>query len=226
MSATTRPSGARRAALDLERALFAIAGTVTLGSIALAVTREPLVPARRGRGRRQPVGVRAHRRLPGLARAAPVHRPARVRPLSALGPIGRLGRWSATHARIVFIAWAVVVVGLGVLAPRVETALSGAGWEDSGSQSVAARDLIQRDFAGNASSGLMVVVHSPTLRPPIPRSRRRSREPRPSCALNRRVASVTPAAEGRDDLRRRPHGHRHGRIGGGPDGDGAGPPTT
>ena len=60
--------------------------------------------------------------------------------MSALGPIGRLGRWSATHVRIVVVAWAVVVVGLGVLAPRVETALSGAGWEDSGSQSVQARD--------------------------------------------------------------------------------------
>ncbi len=83
--------------------------------------------------------------------------------MSALGPIGRLGRWSATHARTVFLLWAVVVVGLGVLAPRVETALSGAGWEDSGSQSVAARELIQQNFGGNASSALMVVVQSPTL---------------------------------------------------------------
>lgn len=58
---------------------------------------------------------------------------------AALGPVGRLGHWSATHARWVFIVWAIVVIGLGVLAPRVETALSGAGWEDSGSQSVAAR---------------------------------------------------------------------------------------
>ncbi len=79
------------------------------------------------------------------------------------GPIGRLGRWSATHVRWVVIAWVVLAVGLGVLAPRVETALSGAGWEDSGSESVQARELIQRSFAGDASSGLMVVVHSPTL---------------------------------------------------------------
>ena len=83
--------------------------------------------------------------------------------MSGLGPIGRLGRWSATHVRVVVVAWAIVVIGLGVLAPRVETALSGAGWEDSGSQSVQARELIQRNFAGNASSGLMVVVHSPAL---------------------------------------------------------------
>ena len=63
--------------------------------------------------------------------------------MSALGPIGRLGRWSATRARTVFIAWAIIAISLGILAPRVEHALSGAGWEDSGSQSVQARDLIQ-----------------------------------------------------------------------------------
>ena len=79
------------------------------------------------------------------------------------GPIGRLGRWSATHVRWVVIAWVVLAVGLGALAPRAETALSGAGWEDSGSESVQARELIQRNFAGDASSGLMVVVHSPAL---------------------------------------------------------------
>lgn len=78
-----------------------------------------------------------------------------------LGPIGRLGRWSARHARIVFAIWVVLVVGLGALAPRTEHALSGAGWEDSGSESVAARTLIQENFAGSSSSALMAVVHSP-----------------------------------------------------------------
>ena len=80
-----------------------------------------------------------------------------------LGPVGRLGRYAATHVRVVAIAWVVVAVGLGFLAPRVETALSGAGWEATGSQSVAARSLIQQHFAGNASTGLMVVLHSPSL---------------------------------------------------------------
>jgi len=83
--------------------------------------------------------------------------------VSAVGPIGRLGRWSASHARWVALAWVIVALALGALAPRVETALSGAGWEDSGSESVEARELVQRNFAGNASTGLMVVVHSPTL---------------------------------------------------------------
>jgi RND superfamily putative drug exporter len=79
----------------------------------------------------------------------------------SVGPIGRLGGWAATHARTVFAIWLVLVVGLGVLAPRAEHALSGAGWEDSGSESVAARELIQANFGGQASSGLMAVVHSP-----------------------------------------------------------------
>jgi RND superfamily putative drug exporter len=81
-----------------------------------------------------------------------------------LGPIGRLGRWSASNARAVAIVWIVVAVGLGFLAPRVETALSGAGWEATGSDSVAARSLIQKQFAGNASTGLMIVLHSASLR--------------------------------------------------------------
>ena len=81
-----------------------------------------------------------------------------------LGPVGRLGRYAATHVRVVALAWVVVAVGLGFLAPRVETALSGAGWEASGSQSVAARALIQHHFAGNSSSALMVVLFSPSLR--------------------------------------------------------------
>ena len=41
MSATTRPSGTRGRPWYLERALFALAGTFTLGSIALSVTVSP-----------------------------------------------------------------------------------------------------------------------------------------------------------------------------------------
>ncbi|HEX6986518.1 MAG TPA: hypothetical protein VF170_14140, partial [Planctomycetaceae bacterium] len=78
-----------------------------------------------------------------------------------LGRLGRLGRWAAGHARIVFAAWAVLAVGLGIFAPKVEHALSGAGWQANGSESVAVRDLVQREFGGLNSTGLMVVVHSP-----------------------------------------------------------------
>ena len=76
------------------------------------------------------------------------------------GPIGRLGRYTATHFRVVALGWVIVAVGLGAFAPKVEHALSGAGWEATGSQSVAAREAIDRDFGGLSSSALMVVVHS------------------------------------------------------------------
>ena len=75
-----------------------------------------------------------------------------------LGPLGRLGRWSARRRRLVFIAWAVVIVALGALAPRAEHALSGGGWQADGSESVRARQLIERHFAGHGSSALAVVV--------------------------------------------------------------------
>jgi RND superfamily putative drug exporter len=80
----------------------------------------------------------------------------------AVGPIGRLGRYAGTHFRGVVIAWLVVAIVLGFLAPRVETALSGAGWEATGSQSVQARELIQKRFHGLSSYALMTVVYSPT----------------------------------------------------------------
>jgi putative drug exporter of the RND superfamily len=82
--------------------------------------------------------------------------------MTRVGPIGRLGRWTATHFRVVLAAWLILAVGLGIFAPRVETALSGAGWEASGSQSVQARALIDKNFRGMSSYGLMTVVHSPT----------------------------------------------------------------
>jgi RND superfamily putative drug exporter len=78
-----------------------------------------------------------------------------------VGSIGRLGRWTATHFRAVAAAWVVVAVGLGVFAPRVETALSGAGWEATGSESVQARQLIDKNFNGLGSYGQVVVVHAP-----------------------------------------------------------------
>jgi RND superfamily putative drug exporter len=78
--------------------------------------------------------------------------------VSALGPIGRLGWWAAGHTKLVFIAWVALAVGLGALAPRAEHALSGAGWEASGSESVAVRQQVQESFGGRSSYALMVVV--------------------------------------------------------------------
>jgi len=80
--------------------------------------------------------------------------------VTSAGPLGRLGRFTATHFRLVAIAWTIVVVGLGVFAPKVEHALSGAGWEATGSESVQVREIVDREFGGLSSSALMVVVHS------------------------------------------------------------------
>jgi RND superfamily putative drug exporter len=76
------------------------------------------------------------------------------------GPLGRLGTWVLDHRRLVSIVWVLLVVGLGIFAPRVEQDLSGAGWQADGSDSVAARDLAVEHFGGNASSAIQVVVRS------------------------------------------------------------------
>ena len=81
--------------------------------------------------------------------------------MSSVGPIGRLGHWTATRFRLILAAWALLAVGLGILAPKVEHALSGAGWEATGSESVTARELVDSNFDGLSSSALQVVVHSP-----------------------------------------------------------------
>ncbi len=81
-------------------------------------------------------------------------------PKGSLGPVGRLGRMAARHPGRVGLVWLVVALGLGFLAPKVEHALSGAGWEAAGSESVQARDLIDREFGGLSSYSIQVVVHS------------------------------------------------------------------
>ena len=83
--------------------------------------------------------------------------------MSGLGPIGRLGRLAAQYPRRVFVAWAVLAVGLGFLAPRVEHALSGAGWQANGSESVQARDAIDDSLGGNGGYAIQVAVHSDEL---------------------------------------------------------------
>jgi len=73
-------------------------------------------------------------------------------------PLARLGKWTATHFRTVVLLWLVVVAAFAVFAPRAERALAGGGWQDSTSQSVRARTIIQKDFGGLGSSALQVVV--------------------------------------------------------------------
>jgi RND superfamily putative drug exporter len=117
--------------------------------------------------------------------------------------VGRLGRWAAARRRAVFAAWAVVAVVFVVFAPGVERALSGAGWQADGSQSVQVRQLAQRDFGGQASSAIEVVVHadrpvsSPPVRAVIARAERLlAADPRISAVVAPRPG-VTVSADGR-----------------------------
>ena len=114
----------------------------------------------------------------------------------AVGPLGRLGRWTATHVRAVAIAWAIVAVVFGVFAPKVETALSGAGWQANGSESVQARKLVQTNFAGLSSSALMVVLHSQRLTATDPAFRRSVSRVERLLRTDARVASVQPPRPG------------------------------
>ena len=78
------------------------------------------------------------------------------------GVLGRLGFWCATHVRAVIGIWMLLIVGLGVFAPSVESHLSGAGWQANGSDSVKARAIVDRDFHGLSATALEVVISSRT----------------------------------------------------------------
>ena len=114
-------------------------------------------------------------------------RAGRVR---AVGPIGRLGGFAADHARAIAVAWAIAALVLAAFAPKVETALSGAGWQADGSESVQARTLIERSFAGRSSSALTVVVHSSSATTSAPAFRDALLRVERTLAADPRVASV------------------------------------
>ena len=117
-------------------------------------------------------------------------------PRQQVGPIGKLGSWTAGHFRIVAAAWVVVAVGLGVLAPRVEKALSGAGWETTGSESVQARQLIDKAFNGFGTYGLTVVVHAPDKTVSDPAFERVLRGVQDKLKSDPAVATVVPPRAG------------------------------
>jgi putative drug exporter of the RND superfamily len=107
-----------------------------------------------------------------------------------VGPVGRLGGFAADHVRAVLTVWAIVAVALAAFAPKVETTLSGAGWQADGSESVQARTLIQRNFAGLSSSALTVVVHSPSATTSAPEFQQTILRVERRLAGDERVASV------------------------------------
>ena len=145
--------------------------------------------------------------------------PRRRRPPPVVGPLGRLGRWAATHRRAVVLAWVVVAVCLGVLAPRAEHALSGGGWQADGSESVEARRLIDRHFDGQGSYALVAVVSSrthdsasPAFRATIGRVAGLLRRD-PAVGAVRSPGPPVDRAERARGRRARRRGRRHGRHG-------------
>ncbi len=116
--------------------------------------------------------------------------------MNRFGPVGRLGRYTATHFRTVAIGWALVAIALGFFAPRVEHALSGAGWEATGSESVAARKAIDQNFRGLSSSALMVVVHSDHATVSDPPFRRAIASAQATLKRDHRVSRVVPPHAG------------------------------
>ncbi|HEY6960945.1 MAG TPA: MMPL family transporter [Gaiellaceae bacterium] len=114
----------------------------------------------------------------------------------AVGPVGRLGGFAADHIRAVSLVWAGVAVALMAFAPQVETALSGAGWQANGSQSVRARELIQKNFGGVSSSALLVVIHSSTLPSSAPAFRATVAQVESILRADKRVSRVTPPQPG------------------------------
>ena len=123
---------------------------------------------------------------------------SRERPAAAAssGAIGRLGRWTASHFRAVALGWAVIALGLGVLAPKVEHALSGAGWEATGSESLKVRETVDREFGGLSSSALMVVVHSKDTSADDPAFKAAVADARRLLAADARVTEVLPPRPG------------------------------
>lgn len=78
-------------------------------------------------------------------------------------PLARLGAAAHAHRNAVVLFWAALAVSLGVFAPRLESALSGAMWEVNGSDSLATRQAIEREFGGFSSQSAVVVLHSDAL---------------------------------------------------------------
>ena len=131
---------------------------------------------------------------------------------ASLGPLGRLGRWAATHGRIVAGVWILLVLGLGGLAPRVERALSGAGWEATGSESVQAREQIDASFDGGGSYALQVVVSSDSAKFGDPAFTASIERAVAVLDADDRVARVTPPRDGVRGLCGRTYGDRDGRC--------------
>ncbi len=100
-----------------------------------------------------------HRAPDGVPTGVPAGRLDPQSQLVARKGLARLGAWTGSHLRAVLVLWLFVLAVFGAFAPRVESALSGAGWQDSGSRSVQARSVIEKNFQGLGATALQIVIH-------------------------------------------------------------------
>jgi RND superfamily putative drug exporter len=112
------------------------------------------------------------------------------------GLLGRLGQVVLRHGRMTTALWLLVIVGLGAFAPKVESSLSGAGWQADGSQSVQARELAQKHFGGMASSAIQVVIHSDGAPLTSPTGHQVIRRVESVLGSDKRIAAVIPPQAG------------------------------
>ncbi len=112
--------------------------------------------------------------------------------------LARLGRWAHANRRIVFILWGVLAIGLGAFAPRLEHSLSGAMWEVKGSDSLAARKIIDQQFGGLSSQSAAVVIHSDTLTVDTPAFQKAIADANAVLATEKAFGQAMPAQPGPD----------------------------
>jgi RND superfamily putative drug exporter len=115
------------------------------------------------------------------------------------------------HRRLVLITWIVLVVGLGVFAPKLEHALSGAMWEVKGSDSLAAREVIDEQFGGLSSQSAAIVIHSDSLTVDSPEFQQADRRRHAILATESAVRPSDAGAAGHGRPHRDDPGRRAGR---------------
>src|SRR5215213_10230894 len=77
-------------------------------------------------------------------------------------PFDRLGRFVVRHARLVVVAWAVLIAIALPLAPQVPEALRAGGFIRDDLESARAKAVLEREL-GTPPSALVVAFHSDTL---------------------------------------------------------------
>lgn len=102
--------------------------------------------------------------LPQIGAAAHVtEREATARP-RGVGFTGVLAWAMARHRRLVLALWVALMAAGFPFALQLEGRLTSAGWDVAGSESLAARQLLEREFAFAYPQNLIVVFHHPALR--------------------------------------------------------------